>query len=75
MLNANEYDYSKLLGKLREVGLTQVQLAAKIGLSACSLNLTLKNKRNFRQNEIVKTAEALDIRPGEYEAYFFAHKL
>ncbi len=75
MYSNGQYDYSRLLGKIREAGLTQVQLAAQMGLSACSLNLTLKNKREFRQNEIVKVAEILGIHSDEYDGYFFAHKL
>lgn len=68
-----KYDYSKLLGKIRECGFTQERLSREVGVSACSLNLTLNNKRNFRQDEIMKISEVLGISYGEIEAYFFAH--
>lgn len=67
------YNYSKLLGKIREQGYTQETLAKKIGLSACSMNLTLNNKREFRQDEILELGKLLDIEPDDYGAYFFAH--
>lgn len=68
-----KYNYSKLLGRIRERGYTQDALAREIGLGATSFNLTLNNKREFRQDEIVRVAGVLGIPPAEYEAYFFAH--
>ena len=68
-----KYDYSRLLGKIKERGYTQEMLAKKISISACSLNLTLNNKREFRQNEILEISKVLDINPREIEDYFFAH--
>lgn len=68
-----QYDYSLLLGKMKELGFTQEALAKEIGISVCSLNLTLNNKRDFRQDEMLHISQALGI-PGEmYERYFFAH--
>ena len=67
------YNYSKLLGKIRERGYTQETLAKKIGLSACSMNLTLNNKREFRQDEILELGKLLEIEPDDYGSYFFAH--
>lgn len=69
------YDYSKLLGRLREKGFTQSELAAKIGLSECSLNFSLKNKRPFRQSEINKVCEVLSISSEDIVAYFFTKAL
>lgn len=69
------YDYSKLLGRMRERGFTQEKLAKTLGISETSVNLTLNNKRSFRQDEISKTADALGIKPKSIEEYFFAHKL
>lgn len=67
------YNYSKLLGRMRELGKTQDGLAREIGLGSTSFNLTLNNKRLFRQDEIVKVANALAIDPAQYDVYFFAH--
>ena len=69
------YDYSKLLGLMRERGFTQEKLAKTIGISECSMNFSLNNKRKFRQNEISKISGALGIPVGKIEDYFFNHNL
>lgn len=69
------YDYSLLLGKMREKNYTQEKLAKSLGISECSVNFSLNNKRNFRQDEILKIIELLDIPKTQIEKYFFAHKL
>ena len=68
------YDYSKLLGRMREKGVTQGDLACKIGISEPTLNLTLNNKRRFKQDEISKICVVLDIPVAEIEFYFFCRK-
>lgn len=70
-----QYDYSRLLGRMKEKGYTQEKLAKYIGISECSVNFSLNNKRNFRQDEIIKITGALDIPNEKIEEYFFAHKL
>ena len=65
------YDYNKLLGKMREKRVTQDALAAKIGISSTSMNLSLNNKRDFRQDEILSICEVLDIPLSEIPRYFF----
>lgn len=65
------YDYSKLLGRLREKQITQSELANKIGLSDTSLNLSLNNKRPFKQSEISCICECLKIPVESIDAYFF----
>lgn len=65
------YDYNKLLGKMREKRVTQDALAAEIGISSTSMNLSLNNKRDFRQDEILSVCEVLDIPLSEIPRYFF----
>ncbi|NLU43663.1 MAG: DUF739 family protein [Acholeplasmataceae bacterium] len=65
------YDYSKLLGRMREKNVTQVGLAKEIGLSETSINLSLGNKRPFKQDEIACICCSLDIPISEVEEYFF----
>lgn len=67
------YNYSKLLGRMRECGFTQAELARKVGISETTLNLTLNNNRGFKQDEITKTCEVLDIPMSAVPEYFFAH--
>ena len=68
------YDYSKLLGKIREKGYTQMLLAKQIGVSEATLNFSLCNKRFFKQDEIVNICHALQIDISDVDVYFFSHK-
>jgi len=67
------YDYSQLLGRLKEKKITQDQLAAKIGISPASMNLKLCNKSPFKQDEILAICDVLNIISSEIPAYFFYH--
>ncbi len=66
------YDYSKLLGKLREKKITQSELAVRLGISETSLNLSLNNKRPFKQSEISNICDCLSIPIDYIDSYFFA---
>ena len=68
------FDYSKLLGRIREKGLTQAQLAKIIGISETTLNFGLSNKRPFKRNEILSLCAALEIPAKEIDVYFFSHQ-
>lgn len=70
-----KYDYSKLLGRMKEMHETQASLAKKVGISAASLNLRLGNTLNFKQDDMLKIADALEIAPDDIPAYFFVHQL
>lgn len=67
-----EYNYSLLLGRMKEKGYTQEKLAKSLGISETSLNLRLNNKLNFRQDEIIAASDILAIPRDQLEAYFFA---
>lgn len=69
------YNYNRLLGKMRESGLTQVMLAKQLDLSETSLNLSLNNKRDFKQDEMVKVCEILGIPLSDVADYFFTQTL
>ncbi len=70
-----QYDYGKLIGRMREKGETQKGLSLKIGICECSLNASLKNRRDFKQSEISQICDALEIPPTKVEEYFFTAKL
>lgn len=57
-------------GKIVEAGLTQGELALKIGISSNSLSRKLTGKREFRLDEVCKICEALNI--DNPAPYFFA---
>lgn len=67
------YNYSKLRGRMREFGFTQAEMAKEIGVSEATLNLTLNNNRVFKQDEIMKACEVLEIPLTAVPEYFFAH--
>ena len=66
-----QYDYSNLLGMMRKKKYTQDRLAEKIGISATSMNLSLNNKRDFKQEEILAICRELDVALSEVSEYFF----
>lgn len=66
-----EYDYSKLLGRMKEKHFTQAELAESIGLSETSLNFRLNNKLDFKQQDMRKIADLLEIDPADLASYFF----
>lgn len=70
-----EFDYSKLLGRIKEYGHTQDTLAKAIGITESTMSLKLNNKAPFKQVEIRMIAKALDISDSEIGAYFFAQKV
>lgn len=66
-----KYNYSKLLGRMKERGLTQGILATEIGVNEGTLNSKLNNKFGFKQNEMDAICKALDIPNDEIGDYFF----
>lgn len=69
-----EYDYSKLLGRIKEKYGTRENLVEKITISITSLNLRLNNKLKFDQQDIKELCGALEIEESEIPAYFFTEK-
>ena len=69
-----EFDYNKLRGRIREVCGTEGRLAEKIGLSPRSMSLKLHGKRYFKQNEIGKIINELELTNDDIGIYFFYSK-
>lgn len=65
------YDYSKLLGRMRERGKTLEQLSVDIGINVSTLSGKLHNKSEFRQDEMLSICNSLKINTAEIEKYFF----
>jgi transcriptional regulator with XRE-family HTH domain len=70
-----QFDYSKLLGRIKEIGFTQQTLAKHIGMAESSMCLKLNNKANFKHNEIFLICEALKIEISKIGVYFFTKKV
>lgn len=69
------FDYSKLLGRIKECGFTQETLAKHIGIAESSMCLKLNNKANFKHIEIFRICNALKIVISEIGIYFFTTKV
>lgn len=66
------YDYSRLLGVMREKGISQEQLAQRIHINPATLNAKLQNKSQFKQKEMLDIMELLELPSTEIQSYFFA---
>lgn len=69
-----DYDYSKLIGKIKEVYGTQSAFAKAMGMGATSVNLKLNNKSEWTQAEMATAMELLRIPETSVRTYFFTHK-
>lgn len=70
-----QFDYSKLLGRIKECGYTQESLAKRIGIAESSMCLKLNNKADFKKIEVFLICEALEIKIHEIGVYFFTPKV
>ena len=69
-----KFDYSKLLGRIRECGFTQARLAKAIGISKATLSAKLNNQFYFTAKEMLDICKVLNIPLRELSEYFFCHK-
>ena len=66
-----KYDYSKLLGRIKECGFTQEQLAKSIGKNKSTINAKINNQGSFAQEEMDDICRVLNISDNEIGDYFF----
>lgn len=67
-----KFNYSKLLGRMRECGFTQERLATAIGINKYTLNTKLNNKFSFSQEEILAICKVLSIPVCDISEFFYA---
>ena len=67
-----KFNYSKLLGRMRECGFTQEQLAKAIGINKATLSAKLNNRFSFTQDEILSICKLLNIHICEIGEFFYA---
>jgi len=65
----------KILGRIRERGVRQGEIAAELGIKQSTLSLKINNKRPFFLEEAIKLASILDIQGSEFVSYFFISKI
>lgn len=68
---SKRYDYSKLLGRIKECFGKQALFASAIGLSERSVSLKLNNIRAWTQDEMMRSCEVLMFSSAEIPNYFF----
>lgn len=64
--------YPRLVGLVRERGMTLLEFADKIGISESTLHAKLRGESDFKQSEIRAACSVLGIPEAEIPAYFFA---
>lgn len=69
------YDYSKVLGRITELFGTQGRFAAAMDMSERSLSLKLNGRVPFKQPEITKACNLLEIQDIDIASYFFKLKV
>ncbi len=67
------YNYSRLLGLMKEKNITQENLAEAVGISEVTLNKKLKNNSQFKQNEMVAILNILGLPITNIVTIFFTH--
>jgi transcriptional regulator with XRE-family HTH domain len=65
------FNFSKLLGKIKEKNLTQEEVALKIGMNKGTFSSKINGKSYFTAKEISKICQLLNISPSEIGLYFF----
>lgn len=65
------FDYSSLNGRIVEKFGSQYNFAKAMGLSERSISLKLNGKVGWKQLEIAKAVEILEIDSGDIPQYFF----
>ena len=64
------FKYAKLSGRIKEKFKTQESFAVAMNMSPRSISLKLNNKREWKQNEIDKACELLEIQTSEMVNFF-----
>lgn len=70
-----QFDFSKLLGRIKECGFTQETLAREIGMTKSTMSQKLNNKAYFTLLEMAKIQNVLGIAVDDMGIYFFARKV
>ena len=69
-----EFDFSRLMGRIREKHESQRSLAAALGMDKSTFNLKINNRYEFMPSEILRICDRLDIPHSQIPQYFFCLK-
>ena len=70
-----QINYNKLKGRIVEMCGTQGKFAHAMGMSERTVSLKLSGKTPWKQTEIVKTAQVLELADEDIQSYFFTTKV
>ncbi|WP_125589725.1 DUF739 family protein [Companilactobacillus jidongensis] len=70
-----KYDYSSLSGKIVEKYGTQYNFSRAMGLSERTISLKLNDQVSWKDTEIVKAVNLLNLNVSEIPKYFFKQKV
>lgn len=71
----NRFDYGKLRERIRDKQATQTDLANALNLSKKTISLKMNGKISWKQEEIFKLLQFLDIPNEQVSDYFFTLKV
>ena len=66
-----KFNHSKLLGRIKEKGIRQEDVADAINMNSGTLSQKLNGGSKFKTDEILAVCETLDIDPMDIPLYFF----
>ena len=69
-----QYNYSKMIGRMAELGITKGGLAKKMHIGRVTLYEKMRSNRAFTQNEIESGIQALGLDKKDIPLYFFTNK-
>lgn len=69
------FNYQKLRGRIVEIFRTQSIFAKELGISERSLSLKLNGRLAWRQQEICKAIDLLNLTKEDISVYFFTTKV
>lgn len=69
------FNYAKLKGRIKEKYGTQEDFAKVMGLTPTTFSFKINGKAKWKQDEIVKAVELLEISQDEIVEYFFNYKV
>ena len=65
----------KILNRIRELRMTQKDIADRLGIKQSTLSLKINNKRPFYIDEALRMAKMLQISDDEFGSYFCAKEV
>lgn len=70
-----EFDYSKLRGRIVEKYQTIGRFCDVFGITKTAMSDKLNNRARFKQTDIMRIVELLEIDQNDIPEYFFARKV